>query len=83
MAANRTPNITLFDMRTEKAFHVKDVRVMGFVDVYNILNTNAAQTADDQLWRLLAATNGDHRAARAPDRCASGMVTAGTRTDRS
>ena len=44
IAANRTPNITLFDLRTEKAFHVKDVRVMGFVDVYNILNTNAAQT---------------------------------------
>ena len=44
IAANRTPNITLFDLRTEKAFRVKDVRVMGFVDVYNILNTNAAQT---------------------------------------
>jgi hypothetical protein len=44
MAANRTPDMTLFDMRTEKAVHLKDVRVMGFFDVYNILNTNAAQT---------------------------------------
>jgi hypothetical protein len=40
---NRTPNITLFDLRTEKPFRVGPARVMGFFDVYNILNTNAAQ----------------------------------------
>jgi hypothetical protein len=39
----RTPNITLFDLRTEKMFQVRRARVMGFFDVYNVLNTNAAQ----------------------------------------
>jgi hypothetical protein len=32
------------DVRTEKAFRVNAMRVMGFFDVYNIFNTNAAQT---------------------------------------
>jgi hypothetical protein len=53
IAANRTPNITLVDLRTEKAFRVKDVGVMAFVDVYNILNTNAAQaltTSSGTFW---------------------------------
>jgi hypothetical protein len=44
IAANRTPDITLVDVRTEKTVRVKAVRVMGFFDVYNIFNTNAAQT---------------------------------------
>jgi hypothetical protein len=44
LAANRTPDITLVDVRTEKTFRIKSVRVMGFFDVYNIFNTNAAQT---------------------------------------
>ena len=44
IAANRTPNITLVDLRTEKAFRVGQARVMGFFDVYNAFNTNAAQT---------------------------------------
>ena len=44
IAANRTPNITLVDVRTEKTFRVGDTRVMGFADVYNIFNANAAQT---------------------------------------
>jgi hypothetical protein len=44
LAANRTPNITLVDLRTEKTFRVNDVRVMGFVDLYNLFNTNAVQT---------------------------------------
>ena len=44
IAANRTPDITLVDLRTEKAFRVNAVRVMGFFDVYNLFNTNAAQT---------------------------------------
>jgi hypothetical protein len=42
--ARRMPNITVFDVRTEKAFRVKRVaRVTGFLDVYNIFNTNAEQ----------------------------------------
>jgi hypothetical protein len=44
IAANRTPSITLVDVRTEKAFRVNAVRVIGFLDVYNLLNTNAEQT---------------------------------------
>jgi hypothetical protein len=43
IAANRTPNISLVDLRTQKAFRVGRVRVMGVLDVYNIFNTNAAQ----------------------------------------
>ena len=42
--ANRTPTITLVDLRTEKAFRVGNARVMGFFDVYNLFNTNAEQT---------------------------------------
>ena len=44
IAANRTPNITVVDLRTEKAFRIGPARVMGFFDVYNAFNTNAAQT---------------------------------------
>ena len=44
IAANRTPDITLVDVRTEKTFRINAVRVMGFFDVYNMFNTNAAQT---------------------------------------
>jgi len=44
IAANRTPDITLADVRTEKAFRVGPARVMGFFDVYNIFNTNAERT---------------------------------------
>ena len=43
-AAHRTPNVSLVDLRTEKAFPVGGVRVMGFFDVYNIFNSNAEQT---------------------------------------
>ena len=44
IASNRTPDITVVDLRTEKTFRIKAVRVMGFFDVYNMFNTNAAQT---------------------------------------
>jgi len=44
IASNRTPNITLFDLRGEKTFRVARARIMGFADVYNLFNTNAAQT---------------------------------------
>jgi hypothetical protein len=44
IGAHRTPDITLVDLRTEKAFRVANRRVMGFVDIYNIFNTNAEQT---------------------------------------
>jgi len=44
IAANRTPHVTLVDVRVEKVFPVRAVRIMGFFDVYNMFNTNAAQT---------------------------------------
>jgi hypothetical protein len=42
-AANRSPNITLVDLRTEKAVRVGRARIMGLFDVYNIFNSNATQ----------------------------------------
>ena len=44
IAANRTPDILLVDVRSEKVFRVKDTRVAGFFDVYNLFNANGAQT---------------------------------------
>ena len=44
MAANRTANITLVDVRTEKTVRMGAIRLKGFVDVYNLFNTNAPQT---------------------------------------
>jgi hypothetical protein len=42
--AQRTPNITVFDVRAERLFRVKSAgRITGFFDVYNIFNTNAEQ----------------------------------------
>ena len=42
--ANRTANIALFDIRSEKQFHIRErFKLTGFVDVYNIFNTNAEQ----------------------------------------
>jgi outer membrane receptor protein involved in Fe transport len=41
--AQRMPNITVFDVRAEKAFPLAASRVTGFFDVYNIFNTNAEQ----------------------------------------
>jgi hypothetical protein len=40
----RTPNITLFDLRLEKVVQVNRSRVSGFFDVYNIFNANQPQT---------------------------------------
>lgn len=44
IAANRTPNITVFDIRTEKSVLVGRTRLIGFFDIYNVFNTNAEQT---------------------------------------
>jgi carboxypeptidase family protein len=44
VGAERTPNITLFDLRTEKVLRVNRTRVSGFFDVYNIFNANEPQT---------------------------------------
>ena len=40
----RTANIALFDIRTEKQFHLRErIILTGFFDAYNIFNTNAEQ----------------------------------------
>jgi len=39
----RTPNLTLFDVRAEKVFMASGRKLSGFFDVYNIFNTNAEQ----------------------------------------
>jgi hypothetical protein len=44
VGTSRAPTITLVDLRTEKAFRITSVRVMGFFDVYNVFNANAEQT---------------------------------------
>ena len=44
LGAHRTADITLVDLRTEKTFRIARARVMGFLDVYNLFNTNAEQT---------------------------------------
>jgi len=41
--AQRMPNVTVLDLRTEKAFETPLGRLSGFFDVYNIFNTNAEQ----------------------------------------
>ena len=41
--AERSPNITVFDLRSEKVFRLPRGRVIGFFDVYNVFNTNAEQ----------------------------------------
>ena len=43
-SANRTANVTLVDVRTEKTLRINQARIVGFFDVYNVFNTNAEQT---------------------------------------
>lgn len=54
VAANRTPNITLVDLRTQKRFRLSRVGVIGFIDIYNLFNSNADQmltTSSGAAWR--------------------------------
>jgi len=44
VGAERTPNITLFDVRAEKGVRIDRTRVSSFLDVYNIFNVNDPQT---------------------------------------
>jgi hypothetical protein len=44
---HRFDNINLFDVRVEKAFTIKErFKIAGIIDVYNITNSNKAQTND-------------------------------------
>jgi hypothetical protein len=45
MGSRRMDNITLVDLRIDKAFHVKGGRVSAFLDVFNLLNANPEQNA--------------------------------------
>ena len=61
IAANRTPDVSIVNLRTEKAFRINAVRIMGLFDVYNIFNTNAEQTltvSSGSFWRRPAAITG-------------------------
>jgi hypothetical protein len=57
----RVANVTVFDVRSEKAFQLGAGRITGFFDVYNIFNTNAEQaltTASGSSWlRPVAITS--------------------------
>ena len=74
IAANRTPDITLVDVRTEKTFRINAVRVMGFFDVYNMFNTNAEQTLTTTSGGSWLRPTVNHRTSRPPDRCPVRMV---------
>jgi hypothetical protein len=41
--SHRTPNITIFDFRSEKAVRFGRSAITGFFDIYNLFNTNAEQ----------------------------------------
>jgi Carboxypeptidase regulatory-like domain len=43
VGAERSPNISIFDLRTQKIFKKNRARIGLFFDVYNIFNTNAEQ----------------------------------------
>ena len=48
IGAYRTPNVWLFDTRIQKQFKIGErVRLDGFFDAFNILNSNANQTEDN------------------------------------
>lgn len=48
--AERTPNVNICDLRSEKGSTVKRAGVVGCLDVYNILNTNAEQALATSSW---------------------------------
>jgi hypothetical protein len=41
LSANRLDNVTIWDLRAEKVFRISGRSLSGFIDVYNITNSNA------------------------------------------
>ena len=39
--SNRLDNVTIWDLRAEKVFRISGRSVSGFMDIYNIANSNA------------------------------------------
>jgi hypothetical protein len=54
IAANRTPNISIVDLRVQKAFRFSRVNLLGLFDIYNLFNSNADQvltTSSGAAWQ--------------------------------
>ncbi|MGZ8819084.1 MAG: outer membrane beta-barrel protein, partial [Mycobacterium sp.] len=61
IAANRTPNITLVDLRVQKAFRWQGLQVTGLFDIYNLFNSSADQmltTSSGAAWQRPTAITG-------------------------
>jgi hypothetical protein len=61
VASNRTPNITLVDLRVQKGVRLSRVRVTALFDVYNVFNSNADQmltTSSGASWRRPTSITG-------------------------
>ena len=58
VGAERTPNITLFDVRAEKVIRVNRSRISAFLDLYNLFNVNDPQaltTTSGSAWMFPSA----------------------------
>jgi hypothetical protein len=61
VAANRTPHVTLVDLRAQKAFRVSRVQIIALLDIYNLFNTNSDQmltTSSGAAWLRPTAITG-------------------------
>ena len=58
VGGERTPNLTLFDVRSEKVLRVAQTRFSAFFDLYNIFNSNDPQaltTTSGSAWMFPSA----------------------------
>ena len=61
IASNRTPSITLVDLRVRKAFRLSRIQLMGLFDIYNLFNSNAEQmltTSSGAAWQRPSVITG-------------------------
>ena len=78
VAANRTPNITLVDVRTEKTFRVGRSAGEGIRGHLQPFQRQRATDRDHQFRQRVAPADGDYRASHSPNRRAARMVAAGS-----